>query len=187
MKNIAIWASGTGSNAKKIIDYFINHKQIRVSLLISNKPNIPFNNLSSDYDIPLLLLNSFDFYKSEILLENIKKYNIELHVLAGFLWKIPQYFIQENENKIINIHPALLPKYGGKGMYGMHIHKAVFENNENESGITIHYVNKNYDEGNVILQHSINIENTSSPAEIQENILKLEHQFFAPTIEKLLL
>jgi len=186
-KNITIWASGTGSNAQKIIEYFSNHPNIKIALLISNKPNIPFNQFSQTYNIPLFVLQKSDFIDTNHVIELLEKYNIDLNVLAGFLWKIPSSIIQHYPNKIINIHPSLLPKYGGKGMFGANVHQAVWDNKEKESGITIHYVNANYDEGNIIYQESINIEQASNAQEIQKLVLTLEHKNFAPIVESVLI
>lgn len=186
-KNIAIWASGTGSNAQKIIEYFQHDSTVRIALLVSNKKDIPFNLFSEKYSIPLLLLKKNDFFHSQDCIQLFTSYRIDLHVLAGFLWKIPDYLISNYPKKIINIHPSLLPKYGGKNMYGMHVHNAVFENKEKVSGISIHYVNEHFDEGELIFQKKVSIEDCNSPKDIQQRVLKLEHLYYAETIKKILL
>ena len=187
MKNIAIFASGTGSNATKIVAHLNNHSSIKVALIVSNKSTAPVLQMATNNNIPTLLLNRHDFYNTEKLLEDFTKYKIDFIALAGFLWLVPPYLVQAFENKIINIHPALLPKYGGKGMYGMNVHKAVHANKEKESGITIHFVNEQYDEGNSIFQASCPIHPQDDPSTIQQKVLVLEHQYFPIIIESLLL
>lgn len=180
---IAIFASGTGSNAKAIIEYAKN-ANYKVELIVSNKENAGVLNFSEKYNIDALVIDKQNFYSEKIILEFFKDRNIELIILAGFLWLIPDYFIQAFKSKIINIHPSLLPKYGGKGMFGSNVHEAVFEAKENKSGITIHLVNKEYDKGEILLQKVIDISSFKSPKEIAQNILKLEHQFYPQIIEK---
>ncbi len=187
MKNIAIFASGTGSNATKIVAHLKNHASIKVALIISNKATAPVLQMAATNNIPTLLLQKQDFYNTENLLTNLAEYKIDFIALAGFLWLIPPYLVQAFENKIVNIHPALLPKYGGKGMYGMNVHKAVHANKEKESGITIHFVNEHYDEGNSIFQASCPIDPQDDPSIIQKQVLVLEHQYFPTIIESLLL
>ena len=187
MKNIAIFASGTGSNATKIVVHLKNHASIKVGLIISNKATAPVLQMATTNNIPTLLLQKQDFYNTENLLTNLAEHKIDFIALAGFLWLIPPYLVQAFENKIVNIHPALLPKYGGKGMYGMNVHKAVHANKEKESGITIHFVNEHYDEGNSIFQASCPIDPQDDPSIIQKQVLVLEHQYFPTIIESLLL
>ena len=129
-------------------------------------------------DIPCLVFNRKDFYNSSIVLEFLKDQNIDYLILAGFLWLIPDNLIESYSDKIINIHPSLLPKYGGKGMYGMHVHRAVKEHQDHYSGITIHLVNEKYDEGRILLQTKTKLEPTDSHEEIARKVLKLEHHFF---------
>ncbi len=187
MKNIAIFASGTGSNATKIVDYLKNHPSIKVALIVSNKATAPVLQMATNNNIPTLLLKRQAFYNTENLLKDFVEYKIDFIALAGFLWLIPPYLVQAFPNKIVNIHPALLPKYGGKGMYGMNVHKAVHANKEKESGITIHFVNEHYDEGNSIFQASCSIAPQDDPDTIQKKVLVLEHQYFPTIIESLLL
>ena len=186
MKNIAIFASGTGSNAKKIVEHFSNNATISVGLIISNKPTAKVLDMAKAHNIPTLIINRTDFYKTESLLTDLKKYQIDFIALAGFLWLIPTYLVKAFPNKMINIHPALLPKYGGKGMYGHHVHEAVFKNRETESGITLHYVNEQYDEGNVIFQATCPVTPTDTPVDIARNVLKLEHYYFPRVLMSLL-
>ncbi|MFY7810464.1 MAG: phosphoribosylglycinamide formyltransferase [Flavobacterium sp.] len=181
MKKIVIFASGTGSNAENIIKNFPN---CELSIW-TNNPHAKVIEKSHQLNVM-----SFVFTKKHlsegIVMEKIININPDLIVLAGFLLQIPQSFAQFFEHKIINIHPALLPKYGGKGMYGNHVHQAVLQNKEQETGITIHYVNENYDEGDIIFQEKISIENCKSIEEITQKIHELEHLHFPKVIQKLL-
>lgn len=186
MKNLAIFASGTGSNAKKIIEYFRTNPHIRVRLIVSNKKDAPVLDIARDHNIETLVLNRQDFYRTEQLLQHLQVYAIDFIVLAGFLWLIPDYLVKAFKKRIVNIHPALLPKYGGKGMYGMHVHEAVKAANEMESGITIHYVNEQYDEGDIIFQAKCALDVNDTPEAIAHKVQVLEHRHFAPVIENLL-
>lgn len=185
MKNLVLFASGNGSNVKAIIDYFINHKNVTISLIVTNNPQAGVIGKADQYKIPTLVIND-SILKSNDFIATIKSYNPDLIVLAGFLRKIPKNFIGEFNMRIINIHPALLPKYGGKGMYGTHIHKAVIESEEKESGITIHYVNEFYDEGTFIMQANYLISTTETIDTLARNVQKLEHFYYPRTIEYLL-
>lgn len=184
MQRIAIFASGTGSNARKIVEYFKGHASIEVSLVVTNKATAPVLDMAATHGIPTLLLNRVTFYETEELLGQLK--GIDLIVLAGFLWLIPDYLVRHFPRRIVNIHPALLPKYGGKGMYGKYVHQAVKAAGETESGITIHYVNEHYDEGRVIFQASCPLESEDDAEAIAQKVLSLEHRHFAPVIEQLL-
>lgn len=186
MKRIAIFASGTGSNARKIVEYFQNHKDIEVSLIVSNRKNALVLTMAAEYNIDRFVIDRKYFYESEDILAKLTDYDIDFIALAGFLWLIPEYLVKAYDKKIVNIHPALLPKYGGKGMYGHHVHEAVKAAGETESGITIHYVNTKYDEGNIIFQAKSALEEEDTPEEIARKVLTLEHRYFAKTIEKLL-
>lgn len=186
MKNIAIFASGTGSNAEKIIEYFEGHPEISVKIIVSNKKNAGVLKVGEKFAVESILINKEDFYDSEKILETFEDYDVDFIVLAGFLWLVPSYLIRQYPNRIVNIHPALLPAYGGKGMYGHHIHQAVFDNKELESGITIHYVNEAYDEGAVIFQKSMDISQEDSPEAIAKKVLALEHKYFSRIVEKVL-
>ena len=185
-KKIILFASGSGSNFKKICEYFKNDNTVSIELLISNNPKAKALQIAESFNIKTLVIDKQSFYDSGKALINVLKINPSLIVLAGFLWKIPSVFTAKFTNKIINIHPALLPKFGGKGMYGMHVHNAVIINKEIESGITIHYVNENYDEGSIIFQKKIKILKSDDSLEISKRILKLEHEFFPIIIQKVL-
>ncbi|MDA7810132.1 phosphoribosylglycinamide formyltransferase [Flavobacteriaceae bacterium] len=185
-KKIILFASGSGSNFKKICEYFKNDNTVSIELLISNNPKAKALQIAESFNIKTLVIDKQSFYNSDKALMRVLKINPSLIVLAGFLWKIPSVFIVKFTNKIINIHPALLPKFGGKGMYGMHVHNAVIINKEIESGITIHYVNENYDEGSIIFQKKIKILKSEDSLEISKRILKLEHEFFPIIIQKVL-
>ena len=182
-KRIAIFASGAGSNAQKIIDYFNGHNTIRVALIVCNKPNAGVVQIASKEKIPLLIVEKETFFRGDAYVDFLEENNINFIVLAGFLWKIPNALIAAYPNKIINIHPALLPKYGGKGMYGHFVHDAVIANGDKESGITIHYVNENFDEGTHIFQASCPVLPTDTPDSLAARIHTLEHTHFAQVIE----
>lgn len=183
MTRIAIFASGRGSNARNIINYFENNPSISVGLIVSNKQTAPVLDIGKQFDINTLVINRVDFYNSTELLEVFQEQKIDFVVLAGFLWLIPSYLVKAYHNRIVNIHPALLPKYGGKGMYGMNVHKAVHAAKESETGITIHYVNEKYDEGNIIFQASCTLDATDTPESIAQKIHKLEYAHFPRIIE----
>lgn len=185
MKNIIIFASGSGSNAQSIINHFNNNESVSIAAIFSNKENAGVLERAKKNGIPTEIFSIKDF-SEDIFIEKIEKHKPTLIVLAGFLLKIPNYLIEKYPNKIINIHPALLPKYGGKGMYGIHVHRAVFENKEKESGITIHYVNEQYDQGSIIFQQSTSIQDCTSPEDIAVKILALEHKNYPIIIENLL-
>ncbi len=185
MKNIIIFASGSGSNAQTIINHFKNSDSIQVAAIFSNKQNAGVLERAKKSGIPTEVFSKKDFY-DDVFLEKVEKYDPELIILAGFLLKVPDYLIKNYPNKIINIHPALLPNYGGKGMYGTNVHKAVFENKEKASGMTIHYVNEHYDQGNIIFQESIPIDDCTSFEDIALKVLTLEHKNYPLVIEKLL-
>jgi phosphoribosylglycinamide formyltransferase 1 len=185
MKNIAIFASGTGSNALKIIEHLQGHAHMRVALVVSNKADAGVLAIAERHDIPTLVITRAGFYQTETLLNDLGQYRIDFIVLAGFLWLIPSYLTRTFDHKMVNIHPALLPKYGGKGMYGMHVHTAVKAAGETETGITIHYVNEHYDEGHTIFQAATEIVPTDTPTDIARKVLVLEHQHFPAVVEQL--
>lgn len=187
MKKIAVFASGGGTNAQKIFEHFQDHDDVEVSLLLSNKPQAYVLERAKNFNIPSVIFNRMDFYESEKILNLLKESEIDLIVLAGFLWLIPINLIKAFPNKIVNIHPALLPKYGGKGMYGEHVHKAVKLAGESESGITIHLVNHNYDEGDILKQFRCQLQPNDDEQEIAAKVLKLEHKFYPEVIENLAL
>jgi len=183
---IAIFASGNGSNAENIIKFFKNHENICVELILTNNPNAYVIERAKNNNVKCIIFNKDDLYNSDKILNILKEHNIDFIVLAGFLWLIPKSIILNYPRKIINIHPALLPKYGGKGMYGMNVHKAVIENKEKLSGITIHYVNENYDEGDIIFQKELEITHDETPETLAEKIHKLEYQYYPLIIEKVI-
>lgn len=186
MTNIAIFASGSGSNAENIINYFESNDSIAVSTIISNKSDAFVHKRAEKHKIESITFQKSDFSESENVLNYLKSKNIDFIVLAGFLLKIPKNIIENYPNKIINIHPALLPRYGGKGMYGDHVHKAVVDAKEKESGITIHYVDENYDQGNIIFQAKCNIKPTDTYQDVANKVHELEYSFFPTIIEKII-
>ena len=183
--SILIFASGNGSNAENIVTYF-QKKSVDINwIIITNNSNAGVIERSVRLNIPFMVFSKDDFYNNNVL-EKINLINPSLIVLAGFLLRIPEQIIENFPNKIINIHPSLLPKYGGKGMYGINVHKKVIENQESESGISIHYVNQNYDEGKVIFQKSITISYPTDASNLSKKIHELEMKYFPEVIEKLL-
>ena len=184
--HIAIFASGAGSNARKIIEYFENKGlRIKVSLIVCNVPGAGVLEIAKEKGIPSLIINKADFTATGYV-ESLQNADINFIVLAGFLWKVPEVLVRAYPKAIINIHPALLPKYGGKGMYGARVHEAVIAAEEKESGITIHWVNEHYDEGAIIFQAKCSIDANDTADSLANKIHALEHAHFAPTIEKLL-
>jgi phosphoribosylglycinamide formyltransferase-1 len=185
MKKIVLFASGNGSNAEKIILHFNKSTSANVVGIFSNNSNAKVLEIAKKHQIETVLFDKMDL-NDGFVLDKLQEIQPDLIVLAGFLLKFPENIINFFPNKIINIHPALLPKYGGKGMYGMNVHKAVLENKEEETGVTIHYVNEHYDEGEFISQYKVNIKNCISAEEIAQEIQKLEHEHFPKIISKLL-
>lgn len=187
MKNIAIFASGSGSNAQAIIEYFKNKNIFPVKLILTNNANAFVLERAKKFNIPSVVFTRDDFYASENVLESLANHQIDFIVLAGFLWLVPQNILQRYNNKVVNIHPALLPKYGGKGMYGMKVHEAVVANNETETGITIHYVNEIYDNGKIILQAACAVLPADTPEMVAEKVHVLEHKYFPKAVEDALM
>ena len=186
MKRIAILASGAGSNAANIIDYFKSGSVAQVVLVASNKPHAGVLKIAASNAIPTYILNNDNFKESDEFAHELKKLRVDFVVLAGFLWKVPAGFIQVFPNRVINIHPSLLPKYGGKGMYGHFVHEAVHAAGETESGITIHWVNEHYDEGAIIAQYRTNISKEDSAADIERKVRALEMEWFPRVLEEVL-
>lgn len=186
MKQIVILASGSGSNAENIITYFKDNPNIKVVAVLTNKKEAKVLERCDRLGVPAFYFNRTSFTHSDTVINLLKGLDTDMIVLAGFLWKIPAPMIAAFPNQIINIHPALLPKYGGKGMYGDKVHQAVKDNKETETGITIHYVNENYDEGTIIFQAKTKVAPTDSPHEIAEKVHQLEYEHFPKIIEKLL-
>ena len=184
--HIAIFASGAGSNARKIIEYFEKRGlAIKVSLIVCNVPGAGVIDIAKEKGIPTLMINKAEFAATGYV-ESLQNAEIQFIVLAGFLWKVPEVLVRAYPKAIINIHPALLPKYGGKGMYGARVHEAVMAAGEKQSGITIHWVNEHYDEGAIIYQATCEVTPSDTPDTLANKIHALEHAHFAPTIEKLL-
>ena len=185
MKRLILFASGSGSNVENIIQYFKDHKSVKVTHILTNNKNAKVIGRCKRLNINCLAFSRADFYETDTILNLLKK-DADYIVLAGFLWKVPQNMIDAFPNKIINIHPALLPKYGGNGMYGKHIHNKVVENKEKETGITIHYVNENYDEGNIIFQKPITLSDKETVESVQQKIHLLEMENFPKIIEQVI-
>ena len=186
-KNIVIFASGSGSNAQRLLEHFEHHPQIRVAALFSNNPKAYALKRAETYHVPALLFSRDEFYNTDKVLEQVKSFNPDLIVLAGFLWLVPQKFLQAFPDSIINIHPALLPKYGGKGMHGINVHTAVVQAGDEKSGITIHRVNEEYDKGEFILQEYCPVHPDDTPEELAARVLALEHKYLPEVVENLLL
>lgn len=185
MKKIAIFASGSGSNAENIINYFSENKEISFPFIICNKSEAFVHERAKKLDVPSYTFKKSGFENGEVL-TLLKKEEVDLIVLAGFLLKVPENILKAYPHRIINIHPALLPKYGGKGMYGMNVHEAVVATGEKESGITIHYVNENYDEGQIIFQAKCEVLPDDSPETVAEKVHALEYKHFPEEIEKII-
>jgi phosphoribosylglycinamide formyltransferase-1 len=190
MKQIAIFASGGGSNAKKIIEHFNKLAQQgnapgKISLVVSNKPGAGVLKIAEENNIPILIIEKEKFFRGNGYMDELLAAGIDLVVLAGFLWKVPAGLIKAFPRKIVNIHPALLPKYGGKGMYGHFVHEAVVANKEKESGITIHYVDELYDHGQVIFQARCPLSENDSAEEVAKKVLMLEHRHYPEVIQSL--
>lgn len=186
MHQVAIFASGAGSNAARIIERFRHHSSIKISLIVCNKPDAGVLEIAAKEHIPALIIEKDRFFRGDAYVGELQRQNISFIVLAGFLWKVPSTLIQAYSGRIINIHPALLPKYGGKGFYGRLVHEAVIAAKEKESGITIHYVDELYDHGQVIFQASCMIEPADTPETLAKKIHWLEHEHFPRVIEELL-
>jgi phosphoribosylglycinamide formyltransferase-1 len=186
MKRIVIFASGSGTNAENIIQYFKIKNNAEIVMILANKKDALVLDRANNHKISSLYFNKTAFYETKHILNLMLSVKPDLIVLAGFLWKFPENIINMFPDKIINIHPALLPKYGGKGMYGMHIHTAIVQNKESETGITIHYVNEHYDEGNIIFQAKTKVLPSDSAEDIAKKVHKLEYKHFPKIIEQLL-
>jgi phosphoribosylglycinamide formyltransferase 1 len=185
-KRIVILASGSGTNAEAIAGHFKPGANAKVTLIMSNRQDAYVLERAKKRNIPAICFSRTDFYETDFVLNRLKEENPTLIVLAGFLWLLPQNIIHNFPGRIINIHPALLPKYGGKGMYGSKVHEAVIAGGEKESGITIHYVNEKYDEGDIIFQASCPVLPGDMPETLAQRIHELEHRHFPQVIEKLL-
>ncbi len=185
-KRIAIFASGSGSNAENIVNFFKDSTEVKIVQVFTNKKDAYVIERSKKLGIPYTIFSREDFYESNRVLNKLSELKCDLIVLAGFLWLVPPSLIEKYPNRIINIHPALLPKYGGKGMFGDNVHKAVVENRESLSGITIHYVNEHYDEGGVIFQATCNIEPNDTFEDVAKKVHALEYKHFPKTIHDII-
>lgn len=186
MKNLVLLASGSGSNVENIYKYFADKQDVTIQLVLSNKTNAKVIDRCNRLGIPCMTFNNSAFSKTDTVLELLKKLNPDIIILAGFIKKIPYAWIEYFRNKIINIHPALLPRYGGKGMYGMYVHQAICTNKDSKTGITIHYVNENYDEGAIIFQKSVGVSPSDSAEDIAAKVQELEYLYYPKIIEELL-
>lgn len=187
MKRVVLFASGSGSNVENIASYFKNNNQVEIVAVYCNNAKAYVIERCQKLDIPCRLFGRKEFYEDDAVIRELQHQKVDLIVLAGFLWLVPDSLVQAFPNKIINIHPALLPKYGGKGMYGHFVHEAVVANKEKESGITIHYVNEHYDEGKVIFQGRCELTDTDTPDDVAKKIHKLEFENFPKVIEQILM
>ena len=187
MKQIVIFASGSGSNAQRIAEYFSVSDIARVTTIFTNRKDAYVLQRAEKMNIPAVIFDRTDFYENDVILAQLNNLNPDLIVLAGFLWKVPEKIVTAFPKRIINIHPALLPKYGGKGMYGEHVHRAVIENRDKLSGITIHYVNEKYDEGAIIFQKTCEVTDNDTPDTLAEKVHALEYEYFPKVIEQILL
>ncbi len=185
MQSVIIFASGGGSNANAIINYFKKNQTVLVSLIVCNNEDAGVLEIAKKNNVPFWVISKKTL-EDKTIIDQLKEYKPSIIVLAGFLWKVPPTIIKAFRGRIINIHPSLLPKYGGKGMYGQNVHKAVIENKEQESGITIHYVNEAYDEGAVIMQAHCPVIPGEPAKELAQRVLKLEHFYLPRTIDLLL-
>jgi len=183
---LAVFASGAGSNAKKIIEYFGKSNAVEVALIVCNKPDAGVLVIAEISNIPYILIDKERFFRGDHYIDELKKEEIDFIILAGFLWKLPSELIKAYPNKIINIHPALLPKYGGKGMYGQFVHETVIKAEEKESGISIHYVDEQYDHGEVICQVACDVNETDDKDSLAKKIHALEHANYPAVIEKII-
>ncbi|MDH6355682.1 phosphoribosylglycinamide formyltransferase-1 [Dysgonomonas sp. PH5-45] len=186
MSNIAIFASGSGSNAENIVRFFENDPDISISIIVSNKPDAYVHQRAKKLGVPSVTFSKSDFDTTSKVLDLMTEHHIDLIVLAGFLIKVPANLIEAYPHSIVNIHPALLPKFGGKGMYGDNVHKAVVEAKETETGITIHHVNSNYDEGDIIFQSKCKIDPNDNPDMVAAKVHELEYEYFPQIIKGLL-
>jgi phosphoribosylglycinamide formyltransferase-1 len=186
MKNIAIFASGSGTNAENLIRFFRTSPIGRVRIVLTNRPGAGVIKRAQSLEVETVVFNRDQFYGSDEVLDLLIERGIDFVVLAGFLWLVPESLLKAFEDKIVNIHPALLPKYGGKGMYGDKVHNAVIEAGDSESGITIHYVNHKYDEGDIIFQARCSLEPGDTPGSLAEKIHDLEYAHFPGVVEALL-
>jgi phosphoribosylglycinamide formyltransferase-1 len=191
LKRIVLFASGSGSNAEKIAQYFASSTDVEIALIISNNPKAGVidrarKGFDADLHVPVLVFDRTTFYNTSRITQLLQDLHIDLIVLAGFMWLMPAELVRAFPNQIINIHPALLPKFGGKGMYGHFVHEAVVAAGESESGITIHYVNEHYDEGQIIFQASCPVSPADTPDDVARHVQVLEHTHYPHVVKKVL-
>ena len=184
---LAIFASVAGSNADQIIRHFRKHESILTALVVCNKPGAGVISIAQREGIPVLMIDKEKFFRGNSYVDELKSAEIDFIILAGFLWKLPGALIKAFPQKIINIHPALLPKYGGKGMYGKHVHEAVINAREKSSGITVHYVDEIFDHGETIFQATCGVDENDTPDSLAQKIHKLEHEFYPKVIESVVM
>ncbi len=182
--HLAIFASGGGSNAQQICSYFSHHPLIDISLIVTNNPNAGVLKVADAFGIPSFVLSKEKRSDKEYMFTLLKQHHVDYIILAGYLLLIPDWLIARFHNKILNIHPSLLPKYGGKGMYGHHVHQAVYDHRDTISGMTIHVVNEEFDKGEILFQKSVAITEDMMPNDIATAVLRLEHRFYSEVIEK---
>lgn len=187
MKKIALFASGSGSNVQNIYEYFKDNLDIQIELVLCNNSKAGVIERCKNLKIKYIVFDKYDLYESTKVMDMLSFYRIDFIVLAGFLWLVPENLIRKYKNKIINIHPALLPKYGGKGMYGMKVHESVIANKESKSGITIHYVNEKYDAGSILLQIPVEINENDTPETLAQKVHGLEYKYYPKVIKDLLM
>ena len=187
MKKIAVFASGSGTNAEKLFEKFQHHPEVRVALLLTNNPRAGAIARAEKFGIPVEVFSKDTLENTDQIVSSLEQKEINLIVLAGFMIKIPEHLIHAFPDRIINIHPALLPAYGGAGMYGRYVHEAVVAAGEAQTGISIHYVNEHYDEGRIILQVSCSIAPTDSPTDVAAKVQQLEHQYYPEVVEEIAL
>lgn len=183
MKSIAVFASGGGTNAENLIRYFYGSDEINIKLVLSNKKDAFVLERAKKLGVQTKVFNREDFYRSEQVLLTLRDQQIDYIVLAGFLWLIPEYLLDAFPNRIVNIHPALLPKYGGKGMYGMNVHREVVKQGETHSGISIHLVNKEYDKGKILFQATVPVNKEDSPEDLARKVHELEYKHYPRIVE----
>lgn len=186
MKRLVIFASGSGTNAENIIRHFQHSEKARVVAVFCNNPQAGVIERAARYEVPVVLFNREMFRSGEGFDLPLEKFHPDLIVLAGFLWLIPERLVEKYRGRMINIHPALLPAYGGKGMYGQHVHRAVLEAGDTEHGVTVHYVNEHFDDGEIILQEKFSIDNTDTPETVESKIHEIEFRIYPAAIEKII-
>jgi len=187
MRYIAVFASGSGTNAEKIFEKFKSHPDVRVGLLLTNNPKAGAILRAARYEVPVYVFDKSILLHTDEVLHALKEAEIDFLVLAGFMLKIPANLLHAYPDKIVNIHPALLPNYGGKGMYGMHVHRTVVDAREQTSGISIHLCNENYDEGKMVLQVSCTVDPSDSAEDVAAKVQQLEHQYYPQVVEDLVM